>query len=175
MAFEAAGFKHDPQCRRLRLSAGRNLTERRSGFALRECEPRPDVDLAERGIQRVGVVYERDERRLQFVCRTTIDPGPPSEATTGIDLGIANVAAVSVGGESLVYPGGAFTADGYYFAKERAETDDSASREATRLDRKRAGRRTHLLHTLPEDIVAECVDRRRRNDRRSRPPRDPRR
>jgi transposase len=47
----------------------------------------------------------------------------------------------------------------YYFLKKRSETDDSASREAKRLDTKRTDRRTHFLHTLSKDIIAECVER----------------
>lgn len=58
-----------------------------------------------------------------------------------------------------MYPGGAFKEDEYYFLKERATCDDSASREARRLDQKRTDRRTHFLHTLSKDIIAECIKR----------------
>jgi putative transposase len=66
---------------------------------------------------------------------------------------------VSYGDESVLYPGGALKEDEYYFAKERAKCDDSFSREAQLLDRKRTDRRTHFLHTLSKDIVAQCVER----------------
>ena len=77
----------------------------------------------------------------------------------GVDLGICNFAAVSFGGESVLYPGGALKEDEYYLTKKRAETDDSASREAKRLDQKRTARRTHFLHALSKTIVEECVER----------------
>ena len=159
VSFKVAGFKHDAQFNRVRLSKGRNLKEHRSDFILCEYETRPDVDLTEWDVQQVRAVYKRDEWRLQFAYRTTIDPDPPGDETAGIDLGICNFAAVSFGGESLLYPGGALKEDEYYFTKKRAETADSASREAKRLDRKRTGRRTHFLHTLSKEIVEECVER----------------
>ncbi|WP_160133539.1 RNA-guided endonuclease InsQ/TnpB family protein [Halococcus salsus] len=159
VSFKAAGFKHDAQYQRVRLSKGRNLKEHRSDFVLCEYKTRPDVDLTEWDIQQVRAVHKRGEWRLQFVCRTTIDPQPPGDEVAGIDLGICNFAAVSFGGDSLLYPGGALKEDEYYFAKKRAECDDSFSREARRLDQKRTDRRTHFLHTLSKEIVAKCVER----------------
>ena len=97
---------------------------------------------------------------MHIVCRHEIEVEPPGNNVAGVDLGICNVAAVSFGDESLLYPGGAFKEDEYYFAKKRAETDNSASREARRLDRKRTDRRTHFYHALSKDIVEECVKRR---------------
>ena len=159
VSFKAAGFRHDAQFERVRLSKGRNLKQHRSDFVLCEYETRPDVDLSKWDIQQVRAVHKRDEWRLHFVCRKTIDPEPPGGGTAGIDLGICNFAAVSFGDESLLYPGGALKEDEYHFAKKKAECNDSSSREATRLDRKRTGRRTHFLHALSKDIIAECVDR----------------
>ncbi|ESP88415.1 transposase, IS605 OrfB family protein [Candidatus Halobonum tyrrellensis G22] len=105
-------------------------------------------------------MYEHGVWRLHFVCRVEVDVADaPGDGVAGIDLGICNLAAVSYGDESVLYPGGALKEDEYYFAKKRAETDDSASREAKRLDRKRTSRRTHFLHTLSKDIVSECVER----------------
>lgn len=66
---------------------------------------------------------------------------------------------MSFGDESLLYSGGAFKEDEYYFAKKRAECDDSVSREARRLDSKRADRRTHFFHALSKDIIDECQQR----------------
>ncbi len=77
----------------------------------------------------------------------------------GVDLGICNFAAVSFGGESVLYPGGALKEDEYYFMKKKAKCNDSSSREATRLDRRRTGRRTHFLHALSKEIIEECVKR----------------
>ncbi|MFQ3293783.1 MAG: putative transposase [Halobacteriales archaeon] len=159
VSFKAAGFKHDAQYNRVRLSKGRNLKEHRSDFILCEYQTRPDVDLTEWDIQQVRAVYKRDEWRLQFVCRTTIDPEPPGDDVAGVDFGICNFAAVSFGGESVLYPGGALKEDEYYFTKKKAKCDDSSSREATRLDRKRTGRRTHFLHALSKAIVEGCVER----------------
>jgi len=119
VSFKAAGFKHDAQFNRVRLSKGRNLKEHRSDFILCEYQTRPDVDLTEWDIQQVRAVYKRDEWRLQFVCRTTIDPEPPGDEVAGVDLGICNFAAVSFGGESVLYPGGALKEDEYYFTKRK--------------------------------------------------------
>jgi len=99
-------FKHDAQFNRVRLE-GRNLknTGQTSSCTY---QTRPDIDLTEWDIQQVRAVYKkRDEWRLQFVCRTTIDPEPPGDEVAGVDLGICNFAAVSFGGESVLYPGGA--------------------------------------------------------------------
>jgi putative transposase len=159
VSFKPAGFKHDAQFTRVRLSKGRNLKQHRSDFILCEYQTRPDVDLTEWDIQQVRAVYKLDEWRLQFVCRTIIDPEPPGDDVAGVDLGICNFAAVSFGGESVLYPGGALKEDEYYFTKKKAKCDDSSSREATRLDRTRTGRRTHFLHALSKVIVAECVER----------------
>ncbi|WP_273837372.1 hypothetical protein [Halococcus sp. PRR34] len=88
------------------------------------------MDLAEGGIQQVWAVHKRGEWRFQFVCWTIIDPDSPGDEVAGIDLEIYNSAAVSFGGESLLYPSGALKEDKYYFDKKRAECDDSFSREA---------------------------------------------
>jgi len=159
VSFKTAGFKHDAQFERVRLSKGRDLKEHRSDFVLCKYEIRPDVDLSEWDIQQVRAIHKRGEWRLHFVCRKTIDPDPPGDKTAGVDLGICNFAAVSFGGDSVLYPGGALKEDEYHFAKKKAECDDSSSREAARLDRKRTDRRTHFLHALSKDIVAECVER----------------
>ncbi|WP_227378405.1 RNA-guided endonuclease InsQ/TnpB family protein [Haladaptatus halobius] len=160
VSFKAAGFKHDAQYQRVRLSKGRNLKEHRSDFILCEYQTRPDVDLTEWDIQQVRAVYKRDEWRLQFVCRTTIDPEPPGDETAGIDLGICNFVALSFGGESILFPGNVLKEDEYYFGKEKAKCDDSRSRKRIRIDRKRTDRRSHFLHILTKHIVSECVERR---------------
>jgi putative transposase len=159
VSFKAAGFKHDAQYQRVRLSKGRNLKEHRSDFILCEYQTRPDVDLTEWDIQQVRSVYKRDEWRLQFVCRTTIDPEPPGDETAGIDLGICNFVALSFGDESILFPGNVLKQDEYYFGKEKAKCDDSRSRKRMRIDYKRTDRRSHFLHTLTKHIVSECVER----------------
>jgi putative transposase len=157
VTFKADGFKHDADNNRLRLSKGRNLKESWSDFIL--CEYETDPGATMENIQQVRAVYDRGEWRLHLVCRREIDPDPPGEETAGIDLGVSNLVAVSFGDEALLYPGGALKEDEYWFAKRRAECDDATSKEATRLDDKRTGRRTHFLHTLSKDIVAECAER----------------
>jgi putative transposase len=157
VTFKEDGFRHDPENGRVRLSKGRNLKEAWSDFILCEYEAAPDMEI--KNVQQVRAVYDRGVWRLHFVCRHHIDPDPPGDAVAGIDLGISNIAAVSFGDEGVLYPGGALKEDEYWFQKERAKCDDSASTEADRLDHKRANRRTHFLHTLSKDIVAECVER----------------
>ncbi|SEU09570.1 RNA-guided endonuclease TnpB family protein [Natrinema hispanicum] len=159
VTFKAAGFKHDAQFTRVRLSKGRNLKEHRSDFVLCEYELRPDVDLTEWDIQQVRAVYTYEEWRLQFICRKSIDPDPPGDGVAGVDLGISNIAALSFGSESILFPGNALKEDEYYFGKQKAKCDDSRSNERLRLDRKRTERRTHFLHTLSKQIVSECVER----------------
>ncbi|WP_227379411.1 RNA-guided endonuclease InsQ/TnpB family protein [Haladaptatus halobius] len=159
VSFKAAGFKHDTQYQRVRLSKGRNLKEHRSDFILCEYQTRPDIDLTEWDIQQVRAVYERDEWRLQFVCRTTIDPEPPGDEIAGIDLGICNFVALLFGGESILFPGNVLKEDEYYFGKEKAKCDDSRSRKRMRIDCKRTDRRSHFLHSLTKHIVSECVER----------------
>ncbi|GAA0294299.1 RNA-guided endonuclease TnpB family protein [Halarchaeum salinum] len=158
VTFKADGFTHDATNNRVRLSKGRNLKEHRSDFILCKYDAGPNVTVE--NVQQVRAVYERGEWRLHFICRVEVaEAESPGDGTAGIDLGICNFAAVSFGDESLLYPGGALKEDNYYFSKERAKTDDSASREAQRLDRKRSERQTHFLHALSKDIVEECAAR----------------
>ncbi len=159
MSFKTAGFKHDAQFTRVRLSKGRNRKEHRSDFVLCEYELRPDVDLSEWDIQQVRAVHKYDEGRLHFVCRKVIDPEPPGDETAGIDLGISNIAALSFGGESILFPDNALKEDEYYFGRKKAKCDDSRSNERLRLDQKHTKRRTHFLHTLSKHIVSECIER----------------
>ncbi len=94
------------------------------------------------------------------MCKVPVEVAEsPGDRTAGVDLGICNVAAVSFGDESLLYPGGSLKEDDYYLGKKRAETDDSFSREARRLDQKRTDRRTHFFHALSKEIVAKCAER----------------
>jgi putative transposase len=157
VTFKEDGFKHDAKFGYIRLSKGQNTKDHWSDFILCAYETDPDVTIE--NVQQVRAVYEHGEWRLHIVCRHEIEVELPGDRTAGVDLGICNVAAVSFGDESLLYPGGTLKEDEYYFGKKRAETDDSFSREARRLDRKRTDRRTHFLHALSKHIVAECVER----------------
>ncbi|MFC5971399.1 RNA-guided endonuclease InsQ/TnpB family protein [Halomarina salina] len=159
VTFKADGFRHDARHRRVRLSKGTNLKERHLDFILCEYRTRPDIDLSEWRIQQIRAVHKRGEWRLQFVCRTTIDPEPPGAGTAGIDLGISNIAALSFGGESILFPGNVLKQDEYYFGKQKGKCDDSQSSQRKRLDRIRTERRTHFIHTLTKHIVRECVER----------------
>ncbi|MFC4986348.1 RNA-guided endonuclease InsQ/TnpB family protein [Saliphagus infecundisoli] len=160
VTFKTAGFKHDAENGRLRLSKGKNLKDGWSDFVLCEYDPIAPPGTTIENVQQVRAVYEHGEWRLHIVCRVESDvPESPGDRVAGIDLGICNFAAVSFGDESLLYPGGALKEDEYYFAKKRAETDDPGSRKARRLDRKRTARRTHFLHTLSKHIIGECVER----------------
>jgi putative transposase len=158
VTFKEDGFKHDPDHNRLRLSKGRNLKDRKRDFIL--CEYTPDPDVTVQNVQQVRAVWNGTEWELHIVCNVEIaDPDPPGDRVAGIDLGICNFAAVAVEDDALLYPGGALKEDDYYFQKERAKCDDSNSREAQRLDRKRQERRTHFFHAVSKDIVAECAAR----------------
>ncbi|UOO96621.1 transposase (plasmid) [Halococcus dombrowskii] len=160
VTFKTAGFKHDAANNRLRLSKGSNLKDGWSDFVLCEYDVIGSPETSVKNVQQVRAVHEHGEWRLHIVCRVEVDvPESSGNEVAGIDLGICNFAAVSFGGESLLYPGGALKEDEYYFAKKRAECDKSSSREARRLDHKRTDRRTHFLHTLSKTIVAECAER----------------
>jgi putative transposase len=160
VTFKQKGFKHDAANDRLRLSKGKNLKDGWADFVLCEYDVIGPRGTTVENVQQVRAVYEHGVWRLHITCRVEIDvPDAPDNGVAGIDLGICNVAAVSFGDESLLYPGGALKEDDYYFAKKRAECDKSSSREAQRLDRKRTDRRTHFFHTLSKAIVAECVER----------------
>ena len=158
VTFKEDGFKHDPDHDRIRLSKGRNLKDGRSDFILCEYAADPDVDV--QNVQQVRAVWNDHEWELHIVCRVEIeDADSPGDRVAGIDLGICNFAAVAVGDDALLYPGGALKEDDYYFQKERAKCDDSDSQKARRLDRKRDERRTHFFHAVSTDIVAECAAR----------------
>jgi putative transposase len=157
VTFKEDGFKHDPENGRVRLSKGRNLKDGWSDFIL--CQYATDSDVTIENVQQVRAVYERGEWQLHFVCRHEIDPDPPGDKVAGIDLGINNLAAVSFGDETMLYPGGALKEDEYWFQKQRAKCDDAGSAEANRLNRKRSERRSHFLHAVTKDVVEQCAER----------------
>ncbi len=158
VTFKEDGFKHDSDHNRIRLSKGRNLKDGRNDFVL--CEYAVDPEVTIQNVQQVRAVWTGDEWELHIVCRVkTGDPDPPGDRVAGIDLGICNFAAVAVGDEALLYPGGALKEDDYYFQKKRAKCDDSDSDKSQRLDHKRRGRRDHFLHAVSKNVVAECAAR----------------
>jgi hypothetical protein len=59
----------------------------------------------------VRAVWTGERWELHFVCKMRVEtPETPGEKTAGVDLGICNTAAVSVGDETLLYPGNALNA-----------------------------------------------------------------
>ncbi|EMA52278.1 RNA-guided endonuclease InsQ/TnpB family protein [Halococcus thailandensis] len=160
VTFKQKGFKHDAENDRIRLSKGSNLKDGWGDFILCEYDVIGPRGTTVENVQQVRAVYEHSVWRLHIVCKVPVEVAePPGDRTAGVDLGICNVAAVSFGDESLLYPGGSLKEDDYYFAKERAKCDDSFSREARRLDQKRTDRRTHFFHTLSKEIVERCAER----------------
>ena len=160
VTFKQAGFKHDAANHRIRLSKGKNLKDGWGDFILCEYDVIGPRDTTVENVQQVRAVYEHGVWRLHIVCKVSVEVAEsPGDQTAGVDLGICNIAAVSFGDGSLLYPGGALKEDEYYFAKQRAKCDNSFSREARRLDRKRTDRRTHFFHTLSKEIVAKCAER----------------
>ena len=158
VTFKEDGFKHDPDHNRIRLSKGRNLEKRAERLHSMRVRRRPGRRRTERPAGPGGL--DGDEWELHIVCHVEIeDTDAPGNQVAGIDLGICNFAAVAVGDEALLYPGRALKEDDFYFQKERAKCDDSNSQKARRLYRKRTERRTHFLHAVSADIVAECAAR----------------
>ncbi|ERH09484.1 MAG: hypothetical protein J07HX64_01238 [halophilic archaeon J07HX64] len=75
-------------------------------------------------VQTVRAVWTGVQWELQFVCEMQIDqPESPGEQTAGIDLGICNTAAVSVGDQTLLYPGNGLKEDAHHFRQEEYDTD----------------------------------------------------
>ncbi len=88
-------------------------------------------------------------------------PEPPGEKTAGVDLGICNTAAVSVGEETLLYPGNALKEDAHYFRQQEYDTEgeNGSSDHAQWARRKKSRRQEHFLHALSTDIVEQCAGR----------------
>ncbi len=161
MTFKAAGFTLDTQYNRVRLSKGSNLKEYWSDFILCTFQTRPDVDLSGvENVQQVKAVWTGDTWELHFVCKVEIEVAEsPGDQSVGIDLGINNFAALAYeDGHSELYPLNCLKQDDYYFSKRLAQCDDSSCEQATRLNQKKSGRRTHYFHTLSKHIVQRCVE-----------------
>ncbi len=117
------GFRLDTKYNRVRLSTGTNMKESRSAadYILCEYTSQADEQTLEdiETVQTVRSVWTGDEWELHFVCEMQIDqPESPGEKTAGIAHGICNTAAVSVGTETLLYPGNALNEDAYYFRRK---------------------------------------------------------
>jgi transposase, IS605 OrfB family, central region len=113
-------------------------------------------------IQTVRSVWTGDQWELHFVCEMQIDqPESPGEKTAGVDLGICNTAAVSVGDETLLYPGNALSEDAHYFRHEEYDTEGEhgPSNHAEWARQKKSRRKNHFLHALSKDIVEQCAKR----------------
>ena len=113
-------------------------------------------------IQTVRAVWTGNQWELHFVCEMLIDqPVSPGEKTAGIDLGICNTAAVSVGSETLLYPGDALNEDAHYFRQEEYDTEgeNGPSAHAEWARQKKSRRQHHFLHALSKDIVEQCARR----------------
>jgi transposase len=98
------GFKLDTTYNRVRLSKGTNMKESRyaADYILCEYTSQADEHTLDdvENLQTVRAVWTGDQWELHFVCEMQIDqPVSLSEKTAGIDLGICNTAAVSVGDE----------------------------------------------------------------------------
>jgi len=157
------GFKPDTKHQQVRLSKGQNLKDGWSDFILCEYDTRPDTDLtAVEDVQQVRIVWSGEQWELHFVCKIAIDVADSSgEKTAGVDLGICNTAAVSVGDETLLYPGNALKEDAHYFRQEEYDTEgeNGPNTHAEWARQRKSRRQDYFLHALSKDIVEQCADR----------------
>jgi len=159
------GFKLDTQYNRVRLSKGTNMKESRyaADYILCEYTLQTDDDqtLADvENVQTVRAVWTGDHWELHFVCKMRVETREtPGEKTAGVDLGICNTAAVSLGDETLLYPGNALKEDAHYFRREEYDTEgeNGPSHHAEWARQKKSRRQEHFLHALSKDIVERCA------------------
>ncbi|MGB9966377.1 RNA-guided endonuclease InsQ/TnpB family protein [Halobacterium hubeiense] len=163
ITFKEDGFKLDTKHQQVRLSKGKNLKDGWSDFILCEYNTGPDTDLTDvETVQQVRIVWTGDHWELHFVCKVGIDTDDVSgKKTAGVDLGICNTAAVSVGYETLLYPGNALKEDAHYFRQQEYDTEgeNGPSTHAEWARQKKSRRQDHFLHALSKDIVEQCADR----------------
>jgi putative transposase len=163
ITFKEDGFRLDTNHQQVRLSKGKNLKDSWADFILCEYDTGPDADLTTvEEVQQVRAVWTGQQWELHFVCKVAIDaPDETGAKTAGIDLGICNTAAVSVGDETLLYPGNALKEDAHYFRQQEYETEgeNGPSSRAEWARRKKSRRQEHFLHTLSKDIVEQCAAR----------------
>jgi len=163
VTFKEDGFKLDTKHQQVRLSKGKNLKDGWTDFILCEYDTGPDADLTDvEDVQQVRIVWTGEQWELHFVCKVAINAADSSgEKTAGVDLGICNTAAVSVGDETLLYPGNALKEDAHYFRQEEYDTEgeDGPSDHAAWARQKKSRRQTHFLHAISKDIVEQCADK----------------
>ncbi|WP_397541133.1 RNA-guided endonuclease InsQ/TnpB family protein [Salinarchaeum sp. IM2453] len=163
ITFKEDGFKLDTKHQQVRLSKGKNLKDGWADFVLCEYDTGPDASLAGvEDVQQVRAVWADDHWELHFVCNVAINvPDPPGEKTAGVDLGICNTAVVSVGDETLLYPGNALKEDVHYFRQKEYDTEgeNGPSQTAEWARAKKSRRQTHVLHAVSKDIVDQCAER----------------
>jgi putative transposase len=161
LTFKEDGFKLDTKHQQVRLSKGANLKDDWADFILCDYETGPETDLTDvEDVQQVRAVWTGDQWELHFVCKVAIDAnGQSGEKTAGVDLGICNTAAVSVGDETLLYPGKALKEDAHYFRQEEygTEGENGPSQHAQWVRQKKARRQKHFLHAVSKDIVQQCA------------------
>jgi putative transposase len=159
VTFKEDGFKHDGKNGYIRLSKGRNTKAHWSDFILCAYEADPAVEIE--NVQQVRAVFEHGEWRLHIVCRHDIEVESPGDRTAGVDLGICNIAAVSFGDETLLFPGGWLKESKHYYKRVEYECEgkNGLSRRARNAKRTLKERRRHFHHTLSKRIIAECVER----------------
>jgi putative transposase len=159
------GFKLDTKNNRVRLSKGANMKPSRyaADYILCEYEEQADYTLADvHRVQTVRAVWTGDDWELHFVCKLPVETQDSTgEKTAGIDLGICNTAAVSLGDETLLYPGNALKEDAHYFRHIEYDTegDDGPSQTAEWARQKKSRRQDHFLHAVSTDIVQQCASR----------------
>ena len=163
VTFKEDGFKLDTKHQQVRLSKGKNLKDGWSDFVLCEYETGPNVDLTDvEDVQQVRIVWTGEQWELHFVCKVAIEADDLSgEKTAGVDLGICNTAAVSVGDETLLYPGNALKEDAHYFRQEEYDTEgeNGPSSHSEWARQKKSRRQTHFLHAVSNNIVEQCANR----------------
>ena len=161
------GFKLDTKNNRVRLSKGTNMKSSRYAADYILCEHRLQTDNGQTladvdNVQTVRAVWDGDKWELHFVCKMRVEtPDTPGEKTAGVDLGICNTAAVSVGDETLLYPGNTLKEDAHYFRREEYDTEgeNGPSSHSKWARQKKSRRQDHFLHALSTDIVQQCVER----------------
>ena len=99
---------------------------------------------------------------LHFVCKMRVEtPETPGEKTTGVDLGICNTAAVSVGDETLLYPGNALNAAENMRATvtpnpARDRSNGCLAQPSVRLSDKSTGRMRPRERAVSRTIIFQC-------------------
>ncbi|WP_423998271.1 RNA-guided endonuclease InsQ/TnpB family protein [Halorubrum trapanicum] len=159
------GFKLDTEYNRVRLSKGANQKTSRYApdYILCEFIPQTERTLEDvQSVQTVCAVWTGEEWELHFSCNVKIDVSEENgENTAGIDLGVCNTAAVSIGDETLLYPGNALKEDAHYFRHQEYDTEgeNGPSQHGEWARQKKARRQAHFLHALSKDIVEQCAER----------------